>query len=121
MKIKKGDKVKIIAGKDRGREGVVEKVIPKEKRVVVTGVNLYKKHVKPRREGEKGGIIEIARPLDIAKVALICPKCKQGDVIVKKTKKRLFYGCSRYPDCDFASWTKPADEAKIEEALKPVS
>ena len=43
MKIKKGDKVKIIAGKDRGREGVVEKVIPKEKRVVVTGVNLYKK------------------------------------------------------------------------------
>jgi len=57
----------------------------------------------------------------LQKIGMICPKCKQGDVIVKKTKKRLFYGCSRYPDCDFASWTKPADEAKIEEALKPVS
>jgi len=97
VKIKKGDKVKIIAGKDRGREGVVEKVIPKEKRVVVTGVNLYKKHVKPRREGEKGGIIEIARSLDIAKVALICPKCKQvtrvGYKIQGKEKFRVCRKC----------------------------
>jgi len=77
MKIKKGDKVKIITGKDRGREGVVEKVVPKRRKVVVTSCNLYKKHIRPRREGEKGGVIEITRPLDIAKIALICPRCKK--------------------------------------------
>ena len=97
MKIKKGDKIKIIAGKDRGREGVVEKVIPKERKVVVAGCNLYKKHVKPRREGDKGGVIEITRPLDTAKVALICPKCKKttrvGYKIQGKEKFRICRRC----------------------------
>jgi len=88
MKIKKGDKVKIIAGKDRGREGVVEKVMPKRRKVVVTGYNLYKKHIRPRREGEKGGVIEIARPLDIAKIALICPKCKKATRVGYKIQGR---------------------------------
>ncbi len=97
MKIKKGDKIKIIAGKDKGREGVVEKALPKQRKVVVTGLNLYKKHVRPRREGEKGGIIEVARPLDVAKVALICPKCKKvtrvGYKIEGKEKFRICLNC----------------------------
>ena len=77
MKIKKGDKVKIILGKDRGREGQIEKVFPEKRKVLVAGLNIYKKHVRPKREGEKGGVVEISRPLDVAKVALICPKCGQ--------------------------------------------
>jgi len=88
MKIKKGDKVKIIAGKDRGREGVVEKVMLKRRKVVVAGCNFYKKHVRPRRESEKGGVIEVARPLDIAKVALICSKCKKTTRVGYKIQGR---------------------------------
>ncbi|MGI6278395.1 MAG: 50S ribosomal protein L24 [Patescibacteria group bacterium] len=77
MKIKKGDKVKIIAGKDRGREGTVDKVLPKRKAVVVPGINVYKKAIRPKKEGDKGGIVDMARPLDVSKVMLICPKCNQ--------------------------------------------
>jgi len=96
MKIKKGDKIKIIAGKDRGREGVVERVIPKEEKAVITGCNLYKKHVKPRHEGEKGGVIEIARPLNIAKMALICPKCKKATRVGYKVQgKEKFRVCRK--------------------------
>lgn len=76
-KIKKGDKVKIMAGKDRGREGVVEKVFPKDSTVLIPGVNIYKKHSKYQSKKRQKGIIEIARPLAVAKVALLCPKCKQ--------------------------------------------
>ena len=53
MKIKKGDKVKIILGKDRGREGQAEKVFPKEGKVLIVGLNLYKKHVRPKKRGKK--------------------------------------------------------------------
>lgn len=77
MKIKKGDKVKIRAGKDRGREGTVELVLGKTSEVLVSGLNVFKKHSKPRREGDKGGIIDKFRPLNIAKVILICPKCSK--------------------------------------------
>lgn len=77
MKIKKGDKVKIIAGKDRGREGTVEQVLPKSNAVVLPGLNIYKKAVRPKKEGDKGGFVEVARPLNVSKVMLICPKCHQ--------------------------------------------
>ena len=97
MKIKKGDKVKIILGKDRGREGQVEKVFPENGKVLVAGLNLYKKHVRPKREGEKGGVVEICRPLDVAKVALVCPKCGQptrvGYQISGKEKLRICRKC----------------------------
>jgi len=77
MKIRKGDKVKIITGKDKGREGVIDRVLPKRKAVVVGGLNIYKKTVRPRKKDEKGGIVEIACPMNISNVALICPKCSQ--------------------------------------------
>jgi large subunit ribosomal protein L24 len=77
MKIKKGDTVLIIRGKDRGKSGKVVKVIPKENKIVVEGLNLVKKHVKPKRQGEKGKIIEIPAPLYISKVKLICPNCNK--------------------------------------------
>ncbi|PIS14440.1 50S ribosomal protein L24 [Candidatus Shapirobacteria bacterium CG09_land_8_20_14_0_10_39_12] len=75
MKIKKGDKVKILIGKDAGRTGTVEFVLGKKNEVLVGGLNIFKKHAKPRGEGDRGGIIDKSRPLNVAKVALICPKC----------------------------------------------
>lgn len=75
MKIKKGDQVKIIAGNDKGKQGKVLAVLPKEKRVLVGGVNLKKKHVKPRRQGQKGELVRTPRPIVISRVMLICSKC----------------------------------------------
>lgn len=75
MKIKKNDKVRIMAGKDKGREGVVEKVLPKKGKVIVVGVNISKKHARSRGNKGRGGIIDITVPLSMANVALLCPKC----------------------------------------------
>ena len=76
MRIKKEDKVKVLLGKDRGKEGKVEFVLGKEKRVFVGGVNLYKRHV--RKQGTiDGGIIDIPKSLDISNVDLICPNCNK--------------------------------------------
>ncbi len=75
MKIKKGDKIKVMTGKDKGREGKVERVYSKQNKILVSGVNLYKKHIKKSDQAPQGGVVEVPRPLDIAKIALICPKC----------------------------------------------
>ena len=85
MKFKIGDNVKITAGKDKGRDGKIERVFPKTLLVVVPGVNLYKKHVKGF-QGQKGGIYDIPRPLSLGKIALICPKCKKVTRIGFSTK-----------------------------------
>ncbi|MDI6603392.1 MAG: 50S ribosomal protein L24, partial [Patescibacteria group bacterium] len=73
MKIKKGDTVLIISGKDRGKKGKILKVFPKEGKVLVEGVNLMKKHQKSRRAGEKGQIIQLPKPIDVSNAKLICP------------------------------------------------
>lgn len=76
MKIKKGDKVKILLGKDRGKEGKVEYVRGKDNKVFVGGANLYKRHV--RKHGDiQGGIIDLPKPLNISNVALVCPNCNK--------------------------------------------
>lgn len=75
MKIHKGDTVKVTVGKDKGKTGKVEKVFPKLNKVLVPGVNIYKKHLKKQGENKPGGIIDLVKPLLINKVALICPKC----------------------------------------------
>jgi len=77
MKIKKGDNVLIIKGKDRGKKGKVLQVFPNENRVIVEGINLRKKHQRPRRAGEKGQIIIVPGRLSVANVKLICSKCGQ--------------------------------------------
>lgn len=77
MKLKKGDTVLITAGKDSGREGRIVVVLPKEGKVIVEGVNKYKKHIKPRGESQTGSIQERERPINVASVAFMCPKCKQ--------------------------------------------
>lgn len=77
MKIIKGDTVKIISGKDKGRQGSVVKSFPKENKIIVSGLNLFKKHLKPQK-GQKGGIVEKERPIFVPKVVLICPECKKA-------------------------------------------
>lgn len=98
MKIKKGDKVKILLGKDQGKEGKVEFVLGKDKKVFVGGANLYKRHVK-KMQNMEGGIIDIPKPLDISNVALICPNCNKitrvGYKIEAKTKVRICKKCKK--------------------------
>lgn len=77
MKIRKGDKVKITAGKDRGKEGIVEKVLSSEGKAIITGSNLYKKHIKRQSPEKKGQIIDLAKPLSLGNIALICPQCSE--------------------------------------------
>lgn len=67
----------VTRGKDRGRRGKIEKVFPRTGKVLLPGINIYKKHVKPRGEKQPGGIVEIAKPLPVSNVALVCPKCGQ--------------------------------------------
>ena len=75
MYIRKGDNVKILGGRDRGRTGTVLNVFPNESRVTVEGLNLMKKRVRPKKSGEKGQIVSIARPLPVSRVAIVCKNC----------------------------------------------
>jgi large subunit ribosomal protein L24 len=97
MKIRKGDKVKIMVGKDRGRDGTVDRVYAKQNKVLVPGVNIYKRHIKKNENTKEGGIIDIPRPLDVSKVMLVCPKCKKltkvGYSVEKKRKYRICKKC----------------------------
>lgn len=76
MKLKKGDNVKILSGKDRGKTGVVLKAFPEDDRIQIEGLNVFKKRSKPRKQGEKGQIVAVSRPLAVSKVMIICPNCK---------------------------------------------
>ncbi len=102
MKIKKGDTVLITKGKDRGKIGKVIKALPKENRVIVEGLNLVKKHIKPKRAGEKGQIVEIPAPIYVSNVKLICPSCKKptkiGYKFVSDIKKRYCKKCKNLID-----------------------
>jgi large subunit ribosomal protein L24 len=96
MKIKKGDVVQVLAGKDRGKQGRVLEARPREQRVIVEGVNIAKRHTKPRpvRDSSRmggagiipGGIVEKPVPLDVSNVMLVCPVCKQPTRLGSKEK-----------------------------------
>ena len=99
MKIHKGDQVLIISGKDRGRKSKIIKVFPKERKVIIEGINLRKKHIKPKKSGEKGQIVETPASLDISDLKLICPKCgkptRVGYKIEGKRKYRICKKCNQ--------------------------
>lgn len=99
MKIKKDDQVIVISGKDKGKRGKVLETFPKERRILIEGVNLVKKHQKPRREREKGQIIEMPRPFNVSNVKLICQKCgkatRVGYQINEKKKYRICKKCGQ--------------------------
>jgi len=73
--VRSGDTVKILSGKDKGKQGKVLEVSPKESKVIIEGLNMGPKHVKPRKMGKPGGIIKVERPMYSCKVQLVCPKC----------------------------------------------
>ena len=84
MKIKKGDNIIIIAGKDKGKTGTVSRTFPKKDFIIVSGLNLKKKHQRPRKSGEKGQIIDIAMPIHISNVMVLDPDIKRPVRIGKK-------------------------------------
>jgi large subunit ribosomal protein L24 len=75
LHIKKGDTVKLLSGKDKGKSGKVLEVFPNAKRVAVEGLNIRVRYSKPRKQGEKGQRMELPGALDVSKVMLICPNC----------------------------------------------
>ena len=75
LKIRKGDRVRVLTGKDRGKEGDVMRAIPSAGKVIVDGVNVARKHQRPTRATQQGGIIDKDMPLPVANVALVCPSC----------------------------------------------
>ncbi len=78
MRVKKNDTVLIISGKYRGRKGKILKAFPKKDKVLIEGINLRKKHQKPKKTGDKGQIIGIPAPIHVSNVKIICPKCKKA-------------------------------------------
>ncbi len=78
MKIHKGDTIKIRLGKDAGKTGKVMKIDSRDLTVLVEGLNLFKKRVRPKKKGEKGQVVALPRPLNVSKVMLICPSCKEA-------------------------------------------
>lgn len=75
MNVKTGDKVKVIAGKDKGKEGVIIRSVPQRERVVVEKCNMVKKAMRPTQQNPQGGIMSIEAPIHVSNVALICPSC----------------------------------------------
>ena len=84
MNIKKDDKVVVLSGKDKGKEGKILSADPKAMKVIVEGVNVATKHQKPRKQGEEGGIIKINTPIYASKVQLVCPKCGKATRVAHK-------------------------------------
>jgi len=99
MKIKKGDIILVITGKDRKKTGKVIQVFPKANKIMVDGLNIVKKHVKPKKSGEKGQKVEVPRAFNVSNVKLICPKCKKptriGYGLVKKGKEKKVRVCKK--------------------------
>jgi len=89
MKIKKGDTVKILLGKDHGKIGKVQHADPKGERVTLENLNLFKKHVKPRKQGEKGETVQVPRPVRISNVALVCPSCSKATRVGVRREKGI--------------------------------
>jgi len=99
MKIKKDDTVLIISGKDKGKKAKILEVFPRQRKVSVEGINIVKKHRRPKSEKEKGQVIEIPKPIDVSNVKFICPKCSKsvriGYKIVEKKKYRICKKCKQ--------------------------
>jgi large subunit ribosomal protein L24 len=85
IRLKKGDQVLVITGKEKGKRGRIITVYPKESMVTIEGLHLVKKHRRPRRAGQKGEIVLLPRPVNIAKVQLVCPKCSQPTRVARKS------------------------------------
>lgn len=99
MKIKKNDNVAMITGKDKGKTGIVERVFPKDDKLVIKGIAIAKKHIKPSKKAPQGGIIEINQKVDVSNVMIVCPSCgkltKIAYKISEKGKTRICKKCNQ--------------------------
>ncbi|MBQ7793867.1 MAG: 50S ribosomal protein L24 [Clostridia bacterium] len=95
MHVKRGDVVRVISGKDKGKEGKVVTAIPEKNKVVVEGVAMVTKHQKPRRQGEAGGIVKVEAAIDASNVLRVCPKC--GKTV--RTGVKILEDGSKARDC----------------------
>ena len=98
--VKTGDTVKVISGRERGKEGKVIAVSPKEGKLIIEGVNLVSKHVKPRKMGDEGGIVKAEAAMYACKVQLVCPHCKKAtriahNIATDGTKERMCKKCGQ--------------------------
>jgi large subunit ribosomal protein L24 len=97
MKLKKGDNVKIMSGKNRGKTGAIIKIFLEKNRLTVEGINLYKKRIRPKQQGQKGDVVMVARPMSASNVMLICKNCKNavrvGYRVENDTKARYCKKC----------------------------
>ncbi len=99
MKLHKGDTIIVTIGKDKGKKGKIERVYPGKHTVLVPGINIVKRHMKKRDEKNPGGIIEIPRPIYVAKISIVCPSCGKptriGYLVTKKEKERICRKCGK--------------------------
>lgn len=99
MRLKKGDNVLVTTGKDRGRKGKIARAYPAKLNILIEGLNIKKKHRRPRKEGEKGQVVEIPAPIHISNVKLICSKCakpvRTGYLIENGKKVRICKKCKK--------------------------
>ncbi len=96
LKLRKGDRVQVLQGKDRGKTGSITRVLPREGKVIVDGINVAKKHQKPTRATMQGGIIDKDMPLPVSNVAIVCSKCgptRVGYRVVDNEKRRVCKKC----------------------------
>ena len=97
MNIKKGDTVVVLSGKDKGKQGKVQVVVPADRKVVVEGINIVTCHTKPRRQGETGGIVKREAAIYASKVQVVCPKCNKATRVAYKIedgkKRRVCKHC----------------------------
>lgn len=101
MKVRKGDRVMVITGKERGKRGRVKQVLPERERVVVEGINYVKRHRRPRGQMDQGGIIEFEAPIHVSNVMVVCPHCR----------KPVRIGYERLPDGGKARVCRSCDGA----------
>ncbi len=96
MKIKKGDTILVISGKDKGRTAKILKSMPSEKMILVEGINLKNKAVKPKKQGEAGQMVKVATPIQSSNVKFLCPKCGKAARIGYKTEgQKKFRICKK--------------------------
>ncbi len=100
MKIKKGDTVLVKTGRDKNKIGKIISILKQKKKVVVEGLNIIKKHIKPQKQGQKGQIVEISAAIDVSNIMIICSKCKKATrtkIIISKEldKKKKFQVCKK--------------------------
>lgn len=99
LNLKKGDTVKILAGKDKGKTGKILEVFPKEARVVVEGANIHTRFSRPKKQGEKGQKMQLPGAMNISKVMLICPNCgkptRVGHDLTEKGSLRKCKKCGK--------------------------